>query len=75
VMTFRFVPGGPEPITKGFGNFNPSTVVARVGIGVSFNNWTETLTAPLAKFDNNISPNRGAGAVLSRREASKGTDL
>src|SRR5947208_12706048 len=32
LMTLRFVPGGPEPITNGFGNFNPSTVVASVGI-------------------------------------------
>ena len=32
-MTERFVPGGPEPITKGLGIFSPSTVVARVGIG------------------------------------------
>jgi hypothetical protein len=27
---FTFVPGGPDPITKGFVNFRPSTVVARV---------------------------------------------
>src|SRR5581483_11950737 len=32
VMTLRFVPGGPEPMTNGFGNFNPSTVVASVGM-------------------------------------------
>src|SRR5207249_9985108 len=32
VMTLRFVPGGPDPITNGFGSFNPSTVVASVGI-------------------------------------------
>src|ERR1051325_1367090 len=35
VMTLRFVPGGPEPMMNGFGNFNPSTVVARVGMAVS----------------------------------------
>src|SRR6266404_1907174 len=32
VMTFRFVPGGPEPITNGFGSFSPSTAVASVAI-------------------------------------------
>jgi hypothetical protein len=31
-MTLRFVPGGPEPMTKGFGSFKPSTVVASVGM-------------------------------------------
>src|SRR5256885_16653699 len=36
VMTLRFVPGGPEPITNGFGSFNPSTVVASVAITNSF---------------------------------------
>src|ERR1051325_10382157 len=36
VMTLRFVPGGPEPITNGFGSFNPSTVVASVGMLASF---------------------------------------
>src|SRR5678816_3946948 len=32
-ITFAFVPGGPEPMTKGLGSFRPLTVVARVGIG------------------------------------------
>src|ERR1051325_2244450 len=36
VMTLRFVPGGPEPMMKGFGSLRPSTVVASVGIGLSF---------------------------------------
>src|SRR5882672_3527662 len=31
-MTLRFVPGGPEPMTKGFGSLRPSTVVANVGM-------------------------------------------
>src|SRR2546429_4650149 len=31
-MTFAFVPGGPEPMMKGFGSFRPFTVVASVGI-------------------------------------------
>jgi hypothetical protein len=31
-MTLRFVPGGPEPMMKGFGSLRPSTVVARVGM-------------------------------------------
>jgi hypothetical protein len=35
-ITFRFVPGGPDPITNGFGNVRPSTVVANVGINASF---------------------------------------
>src|SRR3954470_23921670 len=32
LITLRFVPGGPEPMTKGLGSFRPSTVVASVGI-------------------------------------------
>src|SRR5688572_23328892 len=28
-MTFAFVPGGPEAMTKGFGTFKPLTVVLR----------------------------------------------
>ena len=35
LMTLRFVPGGPDPITNGLGSLRPSTVVARVGIGGS----------------------------------------
>src|SRR5688572_18326337 len=31
-QTFAFVPGGPEPITKGLGSLMSSTVVARVGM-------------------------------------------
>src|SRR3954454_10361081 len=31
-MTFAFVPGGPEPMTKGLGSFSPSTVVSSVAI-------------------------------------------
>src|SRR5208283_3833794 len=31
-MTLRLVPGGPEPMTKGFGSLSPSTVVASVGM-------------------------------------------
>src|SRR2546429_8359263 len=31
-MTLAFVPGGPEPMMKGFGSFRPFTVVASVGI-------------------------------------------
>src|SRR5438132_109747 len=32
LITLRFVPGGPEPMTKGFGSLRPSTMVASVGI-------------------------------------------
>src|SRR5688572_754326 len=32
LMTLRFVPGGPEPMTKGLGSLRPSTVVASVGM-------------------------------------------
>ena len=32
VITLRFVPGGPSPMTNGFGSFNPSNVVANVGM-------------------------------------------
>src|SRR5208282_1201319 len=32
LMTFKFVPGGPEPMMNGFGNLSPSTLVANVGI-------------------------------------------
>src|SRR5580704_15348714 len=31
-ITFRLVPGGPDAMMNGLGRFNPSTVVARVGI-------------------------------------------
>src|SRR5690242_21133633 len=31
-MTLAFVPGGPEPMTKGLGNLMPLTVVSSVGI-------------------------------------------
>src|SRR6266404_3260740 len=31
-ITFRFVPGGPDPMTNGLGNLSPSTVVASVGM-------------------------------------------
>ena len=31
--TFAFVPGGPEPMRKGFGSLMPSTVVSRVAMG------------------------------------------
>src|SRR6058998_2367058 len=34
-MTFAFVPGGPEPMTKGLGSFKPLTVVSSVGITTS----------------------------------------
>src|SRR5262245_25694731 len=34
-MTLAFVPGGPEPMTKGLGSFRPLTVVASVGIHAS----------------------------------------
>src|SRR5277367_2208846 len=31
-MTFKLVPGGPEPMINGLGSVNPSMVVASVGI-------------------------------------------
>ena len=31
-ITFKLVPGGPDPMTKGFGIASPSTTVANVGI-------------------------------------------
>src|SRR3954451_1776122 len=34
-ITFAFVPGGPEPMTKGLGSFRPLTVVSSVGIFLS----------------------------------------
>jgi hypothetical protein len=30
LITFTFVPGGPDPMTNGFLKFRPSTVVAKV---------------------------------------------
>src|SRR5580658_7816747 len=38
-MTLRFVPGGPDPITNGFGSFKPSTVVFSVGITLISNHF------------------------------------
>src|SRR4030095_13572196 len=35
-MTFKFVPGGPEPMMNGFGSLRPSTVVARVGMAADY---------------------------------------
>src|ERR1700693_3184008 len=32
VLTFRLVPGGPDAMMNGLGRFNPSTVVAKVGM-------------------------------------------
>src|SRR6478736_3913395 len=34
-MTFAFVPGGPEPMTKGLGSFRPLTVHSSVGMTAS----------------------------------------
>src|SRR4051812_28965352 len=53
VITFRFVPGGPDPITNGFGNFNPSTVVASVGIRTPFGKPRGLLISP-PEFDTNL---------------------
>src|ERR1700722_5706556 len=39
-MTFRLVPGGPEAMMNGLGNFSPSTVVASVGISLASNSAT-----------------------------------
>src|SRR2546423_11465318 len=50
-MTFRFVPGGPEPMTKGLGNFRPSTVVASVGMVPPGFCGTSCLTGPGQKLD------------------------
>src|SRR5215213_178789 len=33
-MTFAFVPGGPEPMTKGLGSFRPLTTVSSVAIAL-----------------------------------------
>ena len=33
LITLRFVPGGPEPMTNGLGRLRPSTDVVRVGMG------------------------------------------
>src|SRR5947209_3740505 len=54
VMTLRFVPGGPEPITNGFGSFNPSTVVASVAIWASFEK-PRLLACQARKFDTKMS--------------------
>src|ERR1700744_656975 len=33
-MTLRLVPGGPDPMIKGFGSLSSSTMVAKVGIRI-----------------------------------------
>src|SRR2546421_1317937 len=50
-MTFRFVPGGPDPMTNGFGNFRPSTVVASVDMVPPFFWETSCLALPRQEFD------------------------
>jgi hypothetical protein len=47
VMTLRFVPGGPDPMTNGFGNLSPSTVVASVGMRPPLRG--ESLCLPLSR--------------------------
>jgi len=47
----RFVPGGPDPITNGFGNFSPSTVVASVGIEAPSFVEPDVLRSSAAEFD------------------------
>ena len=37
-ITFAFVPGGPEPMTKGLGSFRPLTVVSSVAMTHSSGN-------------------------------------
>src|SRR5438270_10071926 len=54
VMTLRFVPGGPEPITNGFGSFNPSTVVTSVAMWASFEK-PRLLACQAWKFDTKMS--------------------
>src|SRR5947207_11556670 len=51
VMTFRFVPGGPDPMTNGFGSFRPSTVVASVGIAFPLLGESFCLQVSPEKFD------------------------
>src|SRR3954471_16580338 len=57
VITLRFVPGGPEPITNGFGSFNPSTVVASVAITNSFAK-PRLLSLRRAEFDTKMPDGR-----------------
>src|SRR5215207_4898247 len=47
-MTFALVPGGPEPMTKGLGSFNPLTVVASVGMTNS--KWEPRMNADERRF-------------------------
>src|SRR3954467_10104419 len=57
LMTFRLVPGGPEPMTKGFGSFNPSTVVASVGIRMSLFRGRPILKGHFLDFDEKVRLN------------------
>src|SRR5205807_7438061 len=55
VMTLRFVTVGPEPITNGFGSFNPSTVVVSVAMTNSFICEARLLTDYAREFDRKMS--------------------
>ena len=52
-ITFKFVPGGPEAMTNGFGSFRPSTVVASVGMMYPF---PSNLIDSTTTFETNFKP-------------------
>src|SRR5256885_16970212 len=68
VITLRFVPGGPEPITNGFGSFSPSTVVARVAMAKSFVRELACLTNFSREFDQKIRANKAPNPKLQASE-------
>lgn len=67
VITFKFVPGGPEAMTNGFGSFSPSTVSASVAI-ISALQYREQLSK-LEATKNDSSCNVGGLAPIHLRGA------
>src|ERR1700723_690809 len=49
-MTFRFVPGGPEPMIKGLGSLRPSTIVLSLGIMYCLFNQLHSNNSPISRI-------------------------
>src|SRR5687768_14114506 len=76
-MTLRLVPGGPEPMTNGFGSLRPSTRVVRVGMAIS---WMKQLSCEKEKRTRSRAARRAVrclglavecGVIRSRFQATK----
>jgi hypothetical protein len=56
LMTLKFAPGGMDPLTNGFSNSSPFTVVANVGITCFLVNPVSFLTGFRQDCHNNLTP-------------------